>query len=383
MNSSTQLIQCQKDLFDLPKDLTYLNCAYMSPMMKKVAEVGINGVNGKRNPTSIGPDDFFNNSRALREEFAKLIHAHADQIAIIPSVSYGMANVVQNVKLKQGDRVVVVEEQFPSNYYPWHKACVKNNAELHIVKAPASEKRGENWNLEIINAIAPNTKVVAISHVHWADGTKYDLIAIREKTREVGALLIIDGTQSVGALPFDCSVIQPDALICAGYKWLMGPYSTGVAYYGPYFENGNPIEDNWISRLNSENFTGLVNYETEYQPGAFRYQVGEHSNFILTPMLLEAIKTINSWGVQSIQDYCTSLLNDEIVETFILEDKKYRANHLFGVRLGEEKLPEIRERLVKENISVSYRGSAIRISPNVYNTSDEMEKLFTILESYL
>ncbi len=160
----------------------------------------------------------------------------------------------------------------------------------------------------------PSTKFVALGNVHWADGTRFDLEAVRKRTREVGALLIIDGTQSVGALPFDVQKIQPDALICGGYKWLMGPYSMGMAYYGEHFNNGQPIEENWLNRKNSEDFTTLVNYQVDYQPDALRYEVGEHSNFILVPMMVEALKQINKWKPENIQNYCQKISKSAIRE---------------------------------------------------------------------
>ena len=91
-------------------------------------------------------------------------------------------------------------------------------------------------------------------------------MALRQRTHEVGAQLVIDGTQSVGALPINVQELQPDALICAGYKWLMGPYSIALAYYGPYFDQGEPLEEGWINRYGSEDFTNLVQYQDRYQP---------------------------------------------------------------------------------------------------------------------
>ena len=196
--------------------------------------------------------------------------------------------------------------------------------------------------------------------------------------------MIIDGTQSVGALPFDIQKVQPDALICAGYKWLLGPYSIGLAYYGEYFDGGKPVEENWINRKNSENFAGLVNYESDYQPGALRYEVGEHSNFILVPMLLKALEQLNKWKPENVQLYCKSITQntiDELVELgFWIEDEAYRTSHLFGIRLPLElELQKVKEDLLKKKIYVSYRGDAIRISPNVYNTRDDLKKLSTTL----
>ncbi len=382
------MITNQRSKFSLPSQSIYLNCAYMSPLLKSVEKAGIKGIKGKRNPFEIGPKDFFESGEQLRKEFAKTIKAkESNRIAIIPSVSYGIANAARNIKIGSGENVIVAGGQFPSNYYPWHRLCLENRAGLHIVGATdTTENRGKTWNENILNAITSSTRIVAIGNVHWADGTLFDLMAIRKRTWEVGAQLVIDGTQSIGALPFSVESIQPDALICAGYKWLMGPYSIGLAYYGPHFDKGSPIEDNWINRQNSEDFAGLVNYESNYQPGALRYEVGEHSNFILAPMMLEALKQINRWNPKNIQQYCKAIsktaIKDLSKEGFWIEDEKFRAGHLFGIRIPKGiDMKVLKKKLKKNKISVSYRGDAIRISPHVYNKEKDLQKLVEVLLS--
>jgi selenocysteine lyase/cysteine desulfurase len=181
-------------------------------------------------------------------------------------------------------------------------------------------------------------------------------------------------------MPFDVQKIQPDALICAGYKWLLGPYSIGLAYYGPAFDNGKPLEENWINRLNSEDFAGLVNYEKRYQEGALRYEVGEHSNFILVPMLLKAIQQIKKWKVEQIQEYCRHISADAIEELrekgFFIEDEMWRGSHLFGMRFPQNiDLAKLKESFTRHKVFVSYRGNAVRISPNVYNTPSDFDRL--------
>ncbi len=380
------MLSLQRSKFSLPTGSTYLNCAYMSPLLKSVEKAGLEGMKRKRNPFAISTDDFFANTGKLRAEFAKLIHAEdKKRIVIVPSVSYGMANVVHNLKVSAGDNIIVAAEQFPSNYYPWHKLSLEKKLHIKTISPPLIlEGRGKKWNERILDSIDAKTKVVALGNVHWADGTLFQLMEIRRRTKEVGALLVIDGTQSVGALPFDVSLIQPDALVCGGYKWLMGPYSLGLAYYGEYFDQGKPLEENWINRLDSENFAGLVNYQDDYQPGALRYEVGEHSNFILVPMLLAALKQINQWKPKNIQDYCAKISNKAIEQLreggFWIEDEKFRGQHLFGIRLPERIDKEkLKLRLQKNKISVSFRGNAIRVSPNVYNTEAEMMKLAKVL----
>jgi selenocysteine lyase/cysteine desulfurase len=379
------MITCKHSKFTLPARVTYLNCAYMSPLLKNVEKVGIRSLRIKRNPAKIAPQDFFTNGELLRAEFAKLINvSFPKRVVVIPSVSYGLASVARNLKIGRGEKIIVAAEQFPSNYYPWQSLCQETGAEVKVIAPPtALSRRGEIWNERILDAIDSNTKTVSIGNVHWTDGTLFNLSEMRKRTRDVGALLIIDGTQSVGALPFDVAKIQPDALICAGYKWLLGPYSIGLAYYGEYFDEGRPIEENWLNRLYSEDFDQLVNYQPAYQEGSLRYEVGEHSNFNLVPMMLKAIQQLNRWGVANIQAYCKSINKGALASLeekgYWIEDENYRSGHLFGIRLLKNDQQKIKTELHKNNIYVSFRGDAIRVSPNVYNDVDDMNKLVKAL----
>lgn len=376
----------QRQKFSLPAGSTYINCAYMSPLLKRVERAGLAGMKRKRNPFSISAEDFFTETEVLRKEYAKLVNVKdPKRIVVVPSASYGLSTVARNVSVRTGDSIVVLHEQFPSNMYPWRRMAVQTGAQLKVVTPPdILEGRGKAWNVRLLEAITKETKVIAMGNVHWADGTKFDLEAVGKRAREVGAALVIDGTQSVGALPFDISKVKPDALICAGYKWLMGPYSIGLAYLGERFDQGVPLEENWINRAGSEHFAGLVKYEDGYQPGALRYEVGEHSNFILVPMMLEALRQINEWTPGAIQAYCKSVSKDAISTLrengYWVEDDDYRAHHLFGIRFPKgTDMAALRGRMQRKKISVSYRGESMRVSPGVYNTAKEMDQLARVI----
>ena len=336
------MLTSQFHKFRLEKEVTYLNCAYQAPLLKKVAKAGVWGIQQKTRPYQIGGADFFEPAERVKKKFAQLIKADDPQrIAIIPSASYGLANVVNNIPFTQNEEILIVEGQFPSNVYPWMTKAKKTGAIIKTVAPPTiPTNRGKEWNEQILAAINPRTKVVSIGHIHWADGTLFDLKAIRKKTTEKGALLVIDGTQSVGALPFNVPKIRPDALICAAYKWLLGPYSIGLAYYGPYFDQGEPIENNWINRLDSDNFKELVNYQEQYREKANRYSVGEYSNFTLFPMLEKSLDQLLKWKPKRIQNYCKNLISPYL-EAFqeigcFLEDEKHRSSHLFGIQLPKQ-----------------------------------------------
>jgi selenocysteine lyase/cysteine desulfurase len=382
------MLTSKRSKFSIPRRVTYLNCAYMGPLMRDTEKTGIRGLRLKRNPAGITPGDFFSTTELLRAEFARMISCdQRTRVVVIPSVSYGMATVAKNVTMEKDQHIIVAAEQFPSNYYAWKKLCDEDGGSMKIVSPPVQlQNRGKVWNERILEAIDTKTKVVALGHVHWADGTKFDLEAIRKKTKEVGALLIIDGTQSVGALPFDVGKIDPDALIVAGYKWLLGPYSIALAYFGKHFDNGIPLEENWINRKESENFSALVSYQEEYQEGSLRFEVGEHSNFIHVPMLLNSVTQLNRWGITNIQEYCREISTESISQLrghgFWIEDENFRGSHLFGIRIPKEKnIEQLKASLIKKNIFVSFRGDAMRVSPNVYNTTEDMNRLTKALIS--
>lgn len=375
------MLENQKHLFVLENSITYLNGAFMAPQLEEVSKIGVKQLLRKSKPNRFGVADFFEPRIALKKMFATLIEApDYNSIAIIPSVSYGIASVANNINLGTGDEIVVCEAQFPSHIYSWQDLALKKGGKVIEVKAPPlSENRARAWNESVLEAINSKTKVVALPQVHWADGTLFDLVAIRKRATEVGSKLIIDGTQSVGAMPFSVKEIQPDALICAGYKWLMGPYGLGVAYFAESFWDGAPIEHNWINRYNSEDFANLTKYQADFQSGAERFSVGESSNFVYTHMLTRSIEQTITWGPDRIQEYCGSLIGDGI-ETLrsrgcFVEEEEGRGNHLFGVYLPKTMDKDaIKARLQQNGVFVSYRGDAIRVSPHVYNEQADFDE---------
>lgn len=379
------MLSCQSDSFRLDPGVHYLNCAFMSPLPIRVEEAGMEAIRTKRNPSRISADDFYTTSDLVREEFAALIGAKApNRVSIGPSVSYATSSAAHNLKPGPGQSIVTLAEQFPSNVYTWRRLAARNGAEIRTIAPPEGENREVDWNLRVLDAIDSRTAVVALPVVHWADGSRFDLVTIGQRARDVGAAFIVDGTQSIGAMPFDVGHVQPDMVVAAGYKWLMGPYSTALAWWGERFLDGAPIEDNWITHRDSRNFAGLVEYQDDYEDGAIRFDVGERSNFFLLPMLLEALKMIREWGPDSIQKYVHQLVSPRLEQIrslgFRIAPEETRGSHLFGIRMpGHIQVQTVREALDNAHVSVSVRGSAIRVAPNVYNDEQDMAALVDAL----
>jgi selenocysteine lyase/cysteine desulfurase len=377
------MIPCQKHLFNIPQDIIYLNCAYLSPQLRSVSEAGHTGVASKEQPWQIFAQDFFTDTEQSRRLFAEMIDAKPDDIAIIPAVSYGIAVAASNIKLSQGDAILILEDQFPSNVYPWREVANETGAIVKTVSRPEDE----DWTRALLDYIDENTAVVAIPNCHWTNGGLVDLVKIGERCREIGSALVVDATQSVGALPFSVTQAQPDFLVVASYKWLFGPYSLGFLYVHPRYHDGKPLEHGWIARKNSEDFAGLINYQDEFQPGARRFDVGERSNFALMPMVVAALQQILDWQVNEIASTLSAMTNriaQRAVELGLkVAPTHLRAAHLMGLRFPEGVPPDLVEALSENNIYVSVRGDSIRISPHLYNTENDIDRLLEILAASL
>ena len=375
-----------RSLFSLPPELHYLNCAFMAPASKRVAAAGRRALERIESPARLGIADFFEPGARVRQLFAQIVGApDADRVAIIPSVSYAMATIARNTPLAPGQAVVVVDEQFPSVVYTWRRACREAGATLRTIAAPdTAGSRAEAWNAALLDAIDERTAVVAIPELHWTDGLRFDIDAVGARARAVGARFVIDGTQSVGALPFDLGRTRPDALVCAGYKWLTGPYSVGVAWYGPAFDGGKPLEENWITRRGSDRFNELVNYRDDYRPGAIRYDVGERSNFVLLPMLEAALEQVREWEPETIAEHTRALTGAAVPRLRELgcriEEDRWRAGHLLGVRLpAGVDVAQLGRSLTARQVSVSLRGGAIRVAPHLYSDTGDLDALIDVV----
>jgi selenocysteine lyase/cysteine desulfurase len=275
----------------------------------------------------------------------------------------------------------MVAEQFPSNVYPWREAIRHSGGTLVTVPAP----RDGDWTQPVLDAIDDRTAVVTVPQVHWTDGRRLDLVSIGSAVREVGAALVVDATQSIGACPFDVEAIRPDFVVAAGYKWLMGPYSLGYLWAAPEQRSGTPLEFNWIAREDSEDFTGLVDYRDGYQTGARRFDVGERSNFTLVPMAIAAVEQLLAWTPEvlaaSIEPHSRRIEEGTRAMGLDPVPADHRERHLLGVRFLDGVSSGLADALAAAQVFVSIRGDSMRVSPHVYNTTEDVDRLLDVLRA--
>ena len=370
------------ELFEIPPGVAYLNCANMAPQLRSVTTIGLEAVRKKAAPWTLSAADWFTGAEELRTLAGQVMGAPANHIALVPAVSYGVAVAANNVKVQRGQSIVIVEHEFPSNVYAWRELAKRQDGRLLTVRRHPES----GWTEALLQAIGEETAVVSVPQCHWTDGSFIDLVRVGERAREVGAALVIDASQSLGACPLDLDRVQPDFLVSVGYKWLLGPYGLGYLYVAPkWHENGSPLEQSWLTRKCSEDFARLIDYRDEYRPGARRFDMGEFPQFILAPMASAALRQILAWGAATIGQTLSSL-TDEIAQRatyagYEVLPYEQRCRHMIGIRLPGGIPAGLPAALVAAGVYVSVRGDFIRVAPHLYNDTSDIGRLLAVLAS--
>jgi selenocysteine lyase/cysteine desulfurase len=370
------------DLFEIPAGITYLNCSNISPQLKSVTAAGLEAVRIKSTPWTLTGTNWFSSAEELRTLAGKVLGTGADSVALTPAVSYGMAIAAANIPVRAGSAIVLLAEDFPSNVFTWREAARKNKAEIVIVERDPEA----GWTEASLRAITDRTAVVVTPLCHWVDGTIVDLIRVGQRAREVGAALVIDASQALGATPIDIGSIQPDFLASVGYKWQLGPYGLGYLYASPKWQQkGVPIEQSWMPRRGSSDFTRLTDYSDAFQPGARRFDMGEFTQFIAAPMCAAGLQQILDWGIPSIEQSISQLTDDianrALAAGYLVAPAEQRAKHMLGIRFRGGLPKKLPAALAQANVYVSLRGDTVRVSPYLYNTSADIDRLFAAIAS--
>ena len=382
MNASPALGP-RRDAFAVPPEIAYFNTATLAPQLHRVRAAGEAALERRARPWEITATDWFADVERLRTQFARIVGADADGVALIPATSYGFAVVARNLALQPGDRVLVLAEEYPSGIYTWQAATRAAGAEILTVH----RGHDQSWTEAVLQVLDERVRIVSVPNVHWTDGALVDLEIVSARTHDLGARLVIDGSQSIGAMPFDIAALRPDFVTTVGYKWLLGPMGISYLYVAEQHRDGAPIEQNWIARAGSEDFARLVDYRDEYQPGARRFDVGQRSEFELVPMAIAALEQVGEWGVERIAaalaDVTTSLA--EITAALGLDPMppEQRGPHMLGVRLPDAIRGAVVAGLAAADCYAAVRGEMLRLAPHLHVDDRDLARLADALARVL
>ena len=378
-------IESQRELFDIPQDIAYFNCAYYSPQLNETRRRLLTGASSKSHPWERTPHDFFSDAETIRILAAGLFGGDTNGYAIIPAVSYGISTAVRAIEpqVRKGDKILVLAEEFPSNILPWQRVAKERGADIITIESPSNN----DWTPAISERIGKDIKVVSLSTCHWTNGSIIDLKIVRQLCDQSGSILVVDATQSLGAMTFSVDQIKPDFLVAAGYKWLLCPYGFSLMFVSEKWRESRPLEETWQARENAEDFASLVNYSGKYMAGARRFDVGEKCTPTILPGAIAALEQLKTWGIENISN-SLSLINNKIAGTlnnlgFNTIEETLRCPHILGAVMPANYRRNLISELRERNIFISQRGQSIRFAPHLFINENDINRLIHALNELI
>jgi len=373
--------------FDIPADVTYLNAAFMTPIPRRTATVGEAGVRIKLAPWELTRAAFYADVERAREQAASIVNATADDIAIIAATSYGIATAARNIVAPAGTAIVGIAGEHPSQTYAWMEQAEKTGATYEQITREA----GQSWADAIIARIGdesrPPVSVLALTQVHWSDGSVVDLVKVADAAHARDIALTIDATQSAGVMDLDVQRIRPDFVAFATYKWLLGPYALAFLYAAPRRQDGEPLEQHAFCRMGADGYVNHYARDRDFMPGARRYDMGERSNFATIPMAIESIGYLREIGLERARGHIESVTDALAARASSLGiavlDKSLRSPHLLGLKGDGDFSDGAVKAMAQAGIVVSARDGTVRVAPHIYTESTDIDRFGVALETYL
>jgi selenocysteine lyase/cysteine desulfurase len=383
------MLPSQRALFDIPREVCYLNAAAFGPLPGAVRDAGERGAARKGRPWELGAwqAGAQAQSERARTAAARLIGAVPDDVAVISSISYGVATAGRLLPVREGERVLVVEEDHSSPVLEW---LGRASARGFVVE-PVPRPEDYDWTRAVLAAItrvgAPKLAVVSISSVHWSDGGLIDLDRVATAARTAGAALVVDATHHAGILPIDVRRLDPDFLMFPTYKWVLGPYGRAFLYVAKRWQDGVPLEQTGSGRRDIDSTALPYMRDLSYVPNARRFDMGERDFFISLEMASIGMEMLAEWGTSPITErlgMLTGLLAGGVPRDRVTVPPVHlRAPHILSLNFPDGVPRALTERLAVENVFVSQRLGRLRISPHVYNDEEDVERFIRTLRKLI
>ena len=376
------MLPSQRALFDIPRDVCFLNAASWSPLPLAVQEVGRAAVARKGQPWKLESNFQSQQYERARTAAAALIGADPVDVALIPSVGYGVATAGKVMTIPRGSRVLVLQDDHTSPVLEWMSRAQAGGFAVETVKQPGDG----DWTSAVLEAIeradAAPLALVSISSVHWSDGGALDMARISQATKAKGAALLVDATHDVGVRRIDVKALDPDFLIFPTYKWVLGPYGRAFMYVARRRQDGVPLEQTAAARKAVSAEDTIYFRDIAYAEGARRYDMGERDHFISMEMAAVGMEMMAGWGNEAIVarlSMLTDRLADGLANSGVrVIDKKLRAPHVLSLQFPNGMAPDLPKKLAAENVHAAPRLGRLRISPHVYNDEEDVDRFVEV-----
>jgi selenocysteine lyase/cysteine desulfurase len=376
------MLPSQRALFDIPEHICYLNAAAVGPLPRAVKQAGELGVARKAQPWAIEAGNAQKQFDRARSAAARLINADADDVALISSVSYGIATAGKVLTVRRGSRVLLLQDDHSSPVLEW---LGRTEAQGFVVEVVPRPDDGD-WTAALLAAIgrqgAPPVGMASISSVHWADGGAVELDRVGAALKVQGAHFVIDATHGAGVMDIDVRRLDPDFLVFPTYKWVLGPYGRAFLYVAKRWQDGVPLEQAGSHRQGMNSERAPYMRDLAYVANARRYDMGERDHYISLEMASIGMELIANWGQAAIIERL-GMLTDRLADGLrnsgvLVSDARVRAPHVLSLQFPGGMPDDLAARLEAENVFVSPRLGRVRISPHVYNDEADVDRFLDV-----
>ncbi len=363
-------------------DVAYLNLAGMAPIPRAAAKALERAADWKKRPDRLPETEFFGLPNRIRELLARLTGGAADEFALATGASNGLAAVANGLEWKPDDEVLLAQGEFPAHFSTWMPLAQSGKLRVRIMKPAGRFLTTE----DVVAAITARTRLVSISHVRFDNGARVDPRRVAGAVHAVGGFLLLDASQSLGAVPFTLPESGADFMVASGYKWLLGGFGTGV-----FWARRNLIDKlrarpfYWMALEGAENFSSLSRPDATHTPApgqARRWDAPETANFFNLAPLEKSLEFLLSAGVQAVWDHNARLIEHMItrlpVDGCVLASPRepaLRGPYACLAARSPEKTQALYQKLREEKVVVSLREGALRVSPYLYNTERDIDRL--------
>ena len=366
----------------LPFDGTlYLDCAARAPRLRSVHAAGLAALEDDAAPWTQSFDALEARAEATRALAARLLDGDAGAVALVPSAAFALSTAARNLPLAAGEAVLVLDGQFPSNLLPWQQRCAETGARV------IAARRGtdQDWTDAVLAALEadPRVRVVALPQVRWDDGALLDLDRIAPRVRAAGAALVLDLSQSLGALPADIARWRPDFVASVGYKWLLGPRGLAWLWVAPRWrDTGVAIEQHWSTRDAGDGWRFPADTMPPSRRGARRFDAGSMDEPLPLAMAGAGLEQVHAWGVPRISaalGACTRALDDALEANGLSAwTSPGHAPHMTALRPPPDRLDAVFDALRRERIACTRRHGMLRIAPHLHVKPEDMARVAAV-----
>jgi selenocysteine lyase/cysteine desulfurase len=361
----------------------WLNCAHQAPLPRAAAQAAREAVSWKQRPWELTTARFNGVPERLRQALARLIGAASRDIILANSASYGLHLLANGIPWREGDEVLCMKGDFPSDILPW-LGLARQGVVVRQLE-PQGRVLGAD---EIDAAIGPRTRLVCLTWVHSFSGHGIELDAVGAVCRARGVPFVANVSQALGARPLDVSAAPVDGLVCAGWKWLCGPYATGFCWLRPELRESLVYNQNyWLSMLTSDDLgQDSLDLTLADDVGGRRYDVFGTANFFNFTAFAASIEYLLAIGIETVEAH------DQALVERLLAGLPEGAFEVLSPRAGPARSTlvliskdrarnrRVYEALAAAGIHVAFRAGSLRISPHVYNTPDDIDRALAALK---